>query len=91
MLAFKSMNEVVSDQVKGLKMIIERRKDEYANLQQALTELSGQSDEQKRLGKLYYLIMLSRWQEAALSRKYDTLLNENRELRGDLLNTEQLL
>ena len=32
MLAFKSMNEVVSDQVKGLKMIIERRKDEYANL-----------------------------------------------------------
>ena len=91
MLAFKSMNEVVSDQVKGLKLIIDRRKDEYANLQHALTELSGQSDEQKRLGKLYYLIMLSRWQEAALSRKYDTLLNENRELRAELLNTEQLL
>lgn len=69
-------------------MIIDRRKDEYANLQHALTELSGQSDEQKRLGKLYYLIMLSRWQEAALSRKYDTLLNENRELRAELLNTE---
>jgi hypothetical protein len=69
-------------------LIIDRRKDEYANLQHALTELSGQSDEQKRLGKLYYLIMLSRWQEAALSRKYDTLLNENRELRAELLNTE---
>jgi hypothetical protein len=74
--------------VKGLKLIIDRRKDEYANLQHALTELSGQSDEQKRLGKLYYLIMLSRWQEAALSRKYDGVLNENRELRAELLNTE---
>ncbi len=68
--------------------MIDRRKDEYANLQHALTELSGQSDEQKRLGKLYYLIMLSRWQEAALSRKYDGVLNENRELRAELLNTE---
>lgn len=74
--------------MKGLKLIIDRRKDEYANLQHALTELSGQSDEQKRLGKLYYLIMLSRWQEAALSRKYDGVLNENRELRAELLNTE---
>jgi len=74
--------------VKGLKLMIDRRKDEYANLQHALTELSGQSDEQKRLGKLYYLIMLSRWQEAALSRKYDGVLNENRELRAELLNTE---
>jgi hypothetical protein len=35
--------------------------------------------------------MLSRWQEAALSRKYDGVLNENRELRAELLNTEQLL
>lgn len=32
--------------------------------------------------------MLSRWQEAALSKKYDALLNENREMRKDLINTE---
>ena len=35
--------------------------------------------------------MLSRWQEAALSRKYEAILTENRALRQDLLNTEQLL
>lgn len=35
--------------------------------------------------------MLSRWQEAALSRKYDALLNENREIRNELINNEQLL
>ena len=91
MLSYKNMNETVSDQVKGLKLILERRKDENENLITAVRELSSQSDEQKRLGKLYYVVMLSRWQEAALSRKYDSLLNENREIRKELINTEQLL
>jgi hypothetical protein len=71
--------------------MIERRRDENENLINVVRELSSQSDEQKRLGKLYYLVMLSRWQEAALSRKYDALLIENKEIRGELINTEQLL
>ena len=36
------------------------------------------------------MVMLSRWQEAAVNKKYDMILSENRELRKDLLNTEQL-
>ena len=61
MISYKNMNETISDQVKGLKLILERRKDENENLLNAVRELSSQSDEQKRLGKLYYLVMLSRW------------------------------
>ena len=91
MLSYKSMNETISDQVNGLKLVIDKRKDEAASLQQALTEMSSQSDDHKRLGKLYYLIMLSRWQEAALCRKYDNLLKENRELRAEVINTEHQL
>lgn len=91
MLSYKNMNETIADQVKGLKLMIERRRDENENLINVVRELSSQSDEQKRLGKLYYLVMLSRWQEAALSRKYDALLTENKEIRGELINTEQLL
>jgi hypothetical protein len=86
MLSYKTMNETITDQVKGLKLIIERRKDENENLVQAVRELSSQSEDQKRLGKLYYLVMLSRWQEAALSKKYEALLNENREMRKELIN-----
>ena len=44
--------------------------------------------EQQGLGKLYYLVLLSRGQEAAVNKKYDMVLTENRELRKDLLNTE---
>jgi len=74
-----------------LKLILERRKDENENLVNAVRELSSQSDEQKRLGKLYHLVMLSRWQEAALSRKYESILQDNRYLRQNLLNTETAL
>ena len=67
---------------------MERKKDENENLINAVREISAQSEDQKRLGKLYYLVMLSRWQEAAVNKKYDMVLTENRELRKDLLNTE---
>jgi hypothetical protein len=91
MLSYKNMNHTMEDQVKGLKLMIERRKDENDNLLNAMRELQGKGENEKRLGNLYYLVMLSRWQEAALSRKYDQVMNENRELRKDLLNMEQLL
>lgn len=34
--------------------------------------------------------MLSRWQEAAVNKKYDLVLSENKELRKEILNIEQL-
>ena len=72
-------------------MMIERKKDENENLVNAVRELSSQSEEQKRLGKLYYLVMLSRWQEAAVNKKYEMSLTENRELRKEQMNLEQIL
>ena len=90
MITYKNMTEVISDQVRGLKLAMERKKDENENLINAVREISSQSEDQKRLGKLYYLVMLSRWQEAAVNKKYDMVLTENRELRKDLLNTEQM-
>ena len=90
MLSYKNMTEVIADQAKGLKLIIERKKDENENLINALRELQSNSIDQQRIGKLHYIIMLSRWQEAACNQKYDMILTENKELRKELLNTEQL-
>jgi chromosome segregation ATPase len=41
LLSYKNMNETVSDQVKSLKLILERRKDENENLVNAVRELSS--------------------------------------------------
>ena len=90
MLSYKNMTEVIADQAKGLKLIIERKKDENENLINALRELQSQSIDQQRLGKLYYVVMLSRWQEAAANKKYDMILSENKELRRELLNSKTL-
>ena len=79
---------MVSDQVKGLKLQMERRRDENQNLIGAIRELQADSVDKQRLGKLYYVVMLSRWQEAAVNKKYDMVLGENREMRRELLNTE---
>lgn len=43
MLSYKGMVEVVADQTKGLKLMIERKKDENENLINAVRELQSQS------------------------------------------------
>jgi len=61
MLSYKNMTEVIADQAKGLKLMIERKKDENENLVTAVRELQSHTVDQQRLGKLYYIVMLSRW------------------------------
>ena len=90
MLSYKNMTEVIGDQAKGLKLIIERKKDENENLLNAVRDLQSYSEDQQRLGKLYYLVMLSRWQEAAVNKKYDMILSENKELRREIMNSDTL-
>lgn len=41
MLSYKNMTEVIADQVKGLKLMIERKKDENENLVNALRDLQS--------------------------------------------------
>jgi Ca2+-binding EF-hand superfamily protein len=91
MLSYKSMCGVIGNQVKDMKLIHERRKDEQDNLFAALREMQAEDVGKERLGKLYYVIMLSRWQEAAVNKKYERALSEVKELRGQLLSSEMML
>lgn len=87
MLSYKNMYNVIADQAKSLKLIQERKKDEHENLMNALREMQSEGVSQERLGKLYFIIMLSRWQEASINKKYDHVLQEVREIRGELVNS----
>lgn len=66
-------------------MISERKKDEHDNLMNALREMQSEGASQERLGKLYFIIMLSRWQEASINKKYEQVLHEVHMLRGELV------
>lgn len=61
MITYKNMTEVMADQARGLKLAMERKKDENENLVNAFRDMASQSEDQKRQAKLYYLVMLSRW------------------------------
>ena len=41
MITYKNMTEVISDQVRGLKLAMERKKDENENLINAVREISS--------------------------------------------------
>lgn len=56
----------------------------------ALREMQSEGVNQERLGKLYFIIMLSRWQEASVNKRYDAVLTEVRELRSELVSATQM-
>ena len=80
---YKSLFEVASSQAKTLKLSNKRARDEEENLMYALRELQSDSVDKLKLGRIYYILMLSRWQEAAIGMKYDYVLNDIRTLRGE--------
>ena len=88
MLTYKNMHDVMANQVKNLKLIQERRKDETDNMIEALREMQSESVDKDCVGKLYFVIMLSRWQEAAVNKKYEAVLSQVKSLRGEVMVQE---
>ena len=69
----------------------ERKRDEHENLLEALREMQAEGATKERIGKLYFVIMLSRWQEASVNKKYEAVISEVKDLRTDLINSQALV
>lgn len=88
MNTYKSIVGVSADHVRALQLALEKRKDEIETFQRAIRELQADSPEAATVGKLYHQVMVSRWSEASANRKYDSLLNEARNLRTEAFKLE---
>ena len=88
MQTYKNLVTVSSDHARALQLTIERRKDEVHMFQQAIRELQANSQDSATVGKLYHQLMVARWSEASSNRKYDSLLNETRNLRTESFRLE---
>ena len=88
---YKQLFDVSSNQARTLKLTNKRREDEEENLLYALRELQATGEDKTKQGRIYYILMLSRWQEAAANKKYDYVMNDVRNLRGELSNHESRL
>ena len=90
MLSYKNMCQVIAEQAKNLKLIAERKKDEHENLLEALREMQSEGATKERVGKLYFIIMLSCWQEASVNKKYEAVISEVKDLRNELISQQAL-
>lgn len=88
---YRSLFDVAANQARTLKLTNKRRQDEEENLLYALREMQTMSQDKHKQGWLYYICMLSRWQEAAANRKYDYVLNDVRNLKQEMAITEARL
>lgn len=89
MLSYKNLHNVVCEQVKSLKLMIERRKDENESLHQSVREMAAESMDNSKMDKLRYVVMLSRWQEAAVNKKYDMKINECNVLKTQIIEKDE--
>ena len=63
------MHNVVCEQVKSLKIMHERKKDENESLMTTLRDIQSESFDKQKFGKLYYVVMLYRNYSDKLSMK----------------------
>ena len=68
---FKNLYEVSVNHTKTMRMVLERGKHETEQLQLALRDLQATADEKALIGKLYHQVMVSRWNEGQMNKKFD--------------------
>lgn len=68
-----------------------RKQDEHESMHKLVLEFQGRSEDNMSMGKLYHIVMLSRWQEAAVNKKYLVALEDVKAFRVDIMNLEKRL
>jgi Ca2+-binding EF-hand superfamily protein len=80
---FQHMEQVMADQVKTLKHILERGKDEKESLHKTLRDLASEDLDKQKMAKMHYVVMLSRWQEATVNKKYESKIRECNQVQSE--------
>jgi len=88
MHTYKSMYEALLQQMKSLELALGRRLDESLELHKTLLSLQSKDDTKNLIGKLYFVIMLSRWQEGNTNRKYEAALTSSKWVNTRLYTAE---
>lgn len=81
---FKNLYEYSVGQIKVLKISIEKRKNEGEVFQATIKELQMTSDEHALIGKLQHELMVSKWNEGLVNKKYETVIDENRQFKLEI-------
>ena len=89
LMTFRELSETFSQQIRSLELALARKKDEGFQMHRALLDIQSNNDHDNLIGKLYYVVLLSRWQEASTNKKLDKALNEIGKNRDIIYRNEE--
>lgn len=78
---FQNLYSVAYEQTIVTQMSKTKKEHEMEILQQTVRELESQSDDKSLYGKLKHLLMISRWQEGEIKKKYESINVELQDLK----------
>ncbi|KRX05015.1 hypothetical protein PPERSA_06649 [Pseudocohnilembus persalinus] len=89
---FKSLYLASVDQVKVKKLTLEKRQHQKQIMQELMDNIKKEqatSDDKSLIGKLYHQLMISRWQQGEINKKYDNIYDENQQDKIKIQNFEK--
>lgn len=88
---FKSLYLSSVEHIKVYKLTDEKRENQLkilTEMQKNIKDLQASSDDRALIGKLSHQLMICRWQQGEVNKKYDKVLDDTRQDRIQLENFE---
>ena len=86
---FRNLYQASMHQTSVLRISVEKSRSEVTTFKKTIKELQGSGDRESMIGKLYYSLMISRWNEGEVNKKYDGILTEFRRVANSLRSIEE--
>lgn len=88
---FRNLYQAALHQTSVLRLTLEKYRSEVSTFKQIIKDLQGAGDKEAMIGKLYYSLMVSKWKESEVNKKYDEVFTEFRKVTISLQSFEEKL
>ena len=86
---FRNLYQASFEQTSTLRITLQKSRTEVETFKRTIKELEGSGDRESMIGKLYYSLMISKWNEGEVNKKYDGILTEFRRVASTLSSIEE--
>lgn len=86
---FRNLYQASLQQTSTLRITVEKSRGEVRTFKRTIKDLQGSGDRESMIGKLYYSLMIARWNEGEVNKKYESMLTEFRRVVLSLSTIEE--
>ena len=86
---FRNLYQASMYQTSVLRISVEKSRMEVETFKRIIKELQGSGDRESMIGKLYYSLMISKWNEGEVNKKYAGIIEEFKRVTTELKIVEE--